>query len=114
MVYAARGAAAPSNKTLSEVDLAWLRGKSFEQVLAALQATGGAAFATGSSAFRGVSWHKENGKWKVQIGIQGKTMVIGYFNSEKAAAHAYDAAARRILRGCVLPQSVAPCAIMYY
>ncbi len=114
MVYAARGAVAPSNKTLSEVDLAWLRGKSFEQVFSALQATGGAAFATGSSAFRGVSWHKSKGKWEAGIKIQGKRMDIGYFNSEKAAAHAYDATARRILRGCVLSQSVAPCAIMYY
>jgi AP2 domain len=113
MVYAARGAAAPSNKTLSEVDLAWLRGKSFEQVFSALQATGGAAFATGSSAFRGVSWDKRKGKWEAKIGIQGKRMKIGYFNSEKAAAHAYDAAARRILRGCVLLRPVAPCVLLY-
>jgi hypothetical protein len=51
-----------------------------------------------SSRYKGVSWFKPGpGKgrqrWKAQIRIKGRTVSLGYFHDEEAAARAYDAAA---------------------
>ena len=46
-----------------------------------------------SSRFKGVSWDKESGKWRVQIQVGGKRKKIGRFTSETDAALAYDKAA---------------------
>lgn len=100
LAYAARGAGGPKNNTLSEVDIAWLRGKSFEEVLGALKATGGNAFAVGRSALRGVSWCKGKSAWKAQARWQGSMIHLGQYKTDGAAARAYDAAARRIFRRC--------------
>ena len=43
----------------------------------------------GTSRFVGVSWSKKYKKWVSQIQINGKNKRLGYFNSEKEAAEAY-------------------------
>ena len=50
------------------------------------------------SEYVGVSWQKQNRKWKAQISHDGKTQHLGYFDDEHEAARAVDTAARR-LRG---------------
>lgn len=52
----------------------------------------------GSSKFRGVSWHKDNMKWRATIFKGSKPVHIGYFESQLEAARAYDQEAIR-LRG---------------
>ena len=52
-------------------------------------------FSQGSSKFRGVTRHKQRGKWQSRIKDQGKQVNIGYYNSELEAARAYDRAAVR-------------------
>ena len=52
-------------------------------------------FSKGSSKFRGVSRHKQRGKWDSQITRQGKYVNLGYYNAEFEAAQAYDRAAIR-------------------
>jgi hypothetical protein len=47
----------------------------------------------GSSQYRGVSWDKNQGRWRACIRIE-KTVHLGYFTDELEAALAYDAAAR--------------------
>jgi hypothetical protein len=47
----------------------------------------------GTSKWKGVCFDKGNGKWRTQIGIDGKTTHLGYFHEELAAAAAYDRAA---------------------
>ena len=46
-----------------------------------------------SSKYKGVSWHKVNKKWQVQIGINEKLKPLGAFTDEILAAQAYDKAA---------------------
>lgn len=43
-----------------------------------------------SSPYKGVSFHKSHKKWRANIKINGKQIHIGYFNTEKDAAKAYD------------------------
>lgn len=43
-----------------------------------------------TSKYRGVSWYKRDCKWKVDIGVNGKSMHVGYFTSEVEAAKAWD------------------------
>lgn len=45
-----------------------------------------------SSQYRGVSLHRATGKWLAQIKDTGRYMYLGLFESERAAAGAYDAA----------------------
>jgi hypothetical protein len=64
---------------------------------AATAATAAAAF---RSDFRGVSYDKKKRKWRVQIKVSalGKSGVsVGYFETEAAAARAYDRAAIGLL-----------------
>jgi hypothetical protein len=49
---------------------------------------------TGTSKYRGVSWHKRAMKWVVQIKVRGRTLHLGYFADEMKAARAYDEVAR--------------------
>jgi hypothetical protein len=48
----------------------------------------------GTSKYRGVSWHSQNKKWRVQITVNKKNTSVGCFDDEVEAARAYDAAAR--------------------
>ncbi|KAK9821332.1 hypothetical protein WJX81_006277 [Elliptochloris bilobata] len=71
---------------LTANERAELQGLSLEQLLAPWKAP----FSRGSSAFRGVGWHKRVGKWTAQIRRNGKNMALGAFKTEIEAAQAYD------------------------
>jgi len=47
----------------------------------------------GNSKYKGVCWHKRDRRWGVKIVINYKQQYLGYFDSEKEAAMAYDDAA---------------------
>lgn len=47
----------------------------------------------GSSLFKGVAWHKSNGKWIANIRVGDKLVHLGYYTNESDAARAYDNAA---------------------
>jgi len=49
----------------------------------------------GSSTFRGVSWSREKKKWLAKITVNYRQIFLGRFSSEKEAARAYDAAAKK-------------------
>lgn len=49
---------------------------------------------TASSRFKGVSFNKKRNAWEVYIHDKRKKVIIGYFQNEEEAAHAYDNAAR--------------------
>ncbi len=46
----------------------------------------------GKTGIRGVSWHKEMGKWMASIRVHGKQHRIGYFDNLEEAARAVEAA----------------------
>lgn len=46
-----------------------------------------------SSRFKGVTWHKVNKKWRVQIAIKGVKYHLGMFDDEREAALMYNYAA---------------------
>ena len=45
--------------------------------------------------FKGVSWHSQGKKWRVQIRVNGKNISLGLFNNPEEAARAYDAGAKK-------------------
>ena len=47
----------------------------------------------GSSAYKGVCWRKDRGKWVAGIKLNGEREHLGYFDSEQDAVKAYDRAA---------------------
>jgi hypothetical protein len=47
----------------------------------------------GRSQFKGVSWHSGGGRWQSSIRVSGRSVGLGLFDSEVAAARAYDVAA---------------------
>jgi len=49
-----------------------------------------------TSIYKGVAWYQKTGKWRVRIYYNGKEILIGYFDDEKAAAMAYDAKAKEL------------------
>jgi len=51
-----------------------------------------------SSRFKGVSWHKVAGKWRVDMKYNGKALYLGLYCKEDEAAKVYDIWAKR-LRG---------------
>lgn len=48
----------------------------------------------GSSKYKGVHWDKGERKWRATICRDGKRMALGRYDDERAAAIAYDKAAR--------------------
>ena len=53
-----------------------------------------------SSRFKGVTWHKQLGKWQAGIAIGGRFCYLGCFLSEEDAALAYNAAALEAHGAC--------------
>jgi|ERR1039458_6043986 hypothetical protein len=51
---------------------------------------------TNTSGYKGVHWETRSNKWKAQIWHGTKREHLGYFSTAKAAATAYDKAARRL------------------
>ncbi len=47
----------------------------------------------GTSRFKGVSWRKNQQRWRATIKLDGKTKELGNFQNETEAARAYDRAA---------------------
>ena len=43
-----------------------------------------------TSGYRGVTWHKQAGKWVAQIIVDGKCISCGVYDDKKEAAIAYD------------------------
>lgn len=48
------------------------------------------------SKYKGVSWHKREGKWSADIRVDGTLKCLGYFNDEEMAARKYDEFAKTI------------------
>lgn len=46
-----------------------------------------------TSGYKGVSWNKRMGKWRVQIRFNLQNIYLGYFNNKEEAAAAYNLAA---------------------
>ncbi len=50
--------------------------------------------ANNASGFKGVSWFPRQRRWYARIGVDGRNLYLGVYESAAAAARAYDAAAR--------------------
>ena len=47
-----------------------------------------------TSGFKGVTLHKQKGKWQAQLSVMGKNVFLGLFNDPRDAALAYNEAAK--------------------
>lgn len=48
-----------------------------------------------SSSHKGIDWHKNSKKWRARIQVNGKTIYLGHFDTEKLAFDAYSTAAKK-------------------
>lgn len=46
-----------------------------------------------ASKYKGVKYHKLQGNWFARIGLNGRSISLGYYETDKEAAEAYDLAA---------------------
>ena len=46
--------------------------------------------------FRGVSWHKRNGRYRVKLKTHGRHVFLGYYDDPRVAARVYDVAATMV------------------
>lgn len=53
------------------------------------------ARADNTSGYRGVSWSRSLGKWRVTIMVESNKKHIGYFEDKEEAARAYDKTAKK-------------------
>ena len=51
-------------------------------------------FENNASGYRGVTWHKQRGKWQANIWLDGKHVSLGLFSDKDDAARAYNRAAK--------------------
>jgi hypothetical protein len=61
-----------------------------EELVTALKRHGQLSKRSGSSRYRGVTWHKGSCKWRAQATEAGKHCHLGEYGSEEDAAIAYD------------------------
>lgn len=99
VIYKASGPDAETNGTLTPEVKAQLDGMTLEEVVEQIKATGGKAFSSGKSAYRGVSPWK-SGRWRAAIRVGGRQTAV-YADSELQAAHCYDALCRQYGRQVV-------------
>jgi hypothetical protein len=48
-----------------------------------------------TSGFKGVAWYPKYGKWVARIGVSGKRIFLGYFDTAEEAHEAYRVAAEK-------------------
>lgn len=49
-----------------------------------------------TSKYKGVGWWARDSNWRTKIGFMGKTIHVGYFNTEEEVALAYNAKAKEL------------------
>jgi hypothetical protein len=49
-----------------------------------------------SSIYKGVSIHKQTGKWQASVGLDGRIYYLGLYETQEQAARVYDAKAREL------------------
>jgi len=55
-----------------------------------------------TSGLKGVCWDKKAGKWRASVRVNGKHLLLGYFEDPKDAARAYDEKAMYHFGECAL------------
>jgi hypothetical protein len=101
LVHKIKGAAAAAACEVppTPAEAAWLDGLTLDALLAEFRASGEKFSRGASSAFRGVSWHKNTQKWQMLICDPAMSKrEFSAHDTEEAAARAYDARAR-VLHG---------------